>query len=372
MTDAARNVADALADKLTDTILARYQGDQTVTKQADPTGRPTTPAALDKYQPTILNQALIELARAEGRADGLAETISDLQLDRTILTDKLIDAERDHANALAAEQTNTNYLQQQYTQLQQMLASATAKVDALQAENSDLHRVIDESAAGIANLPAAAAEQALDRIGVIARTELTAHYEATAGGDPAEPSDDDIAAVRELAHELAQTRHTAEQRLRESEQIEAIASTALLAYYCETEGRAIKHTLPGTTTAMVAALADELHRACDRMIQLGSANEALQDSMRRHPAGRHIVVQGEGREHTEPAPVVGTVPPSDPFAAPASVAEVQNDDTEPYTVSPAQWVDQSPAEFTRPVSITQDSLAGDAGSPNLAELHVDD
>lgn len=291
VTDVARNVADRLADKLTDTILTRYAGDPDMTKQADPTGRPAlAPQTLDEYKPRIIDQALIEVARAEGVADALRETISDLQLDRIVLTDKLIDAERDHAQQVATWQGNVEYVNQQNAQLQQMLASATQTVTDLQEQNADLHKAIDESDAG-----------------------------------------------------------TAEQRLRASEDIEAIATDALLAHLNATEGSAVKHELPGSTVGLVARMAVELEETRARMIQLGSANEALQDAVGRHPAGRHIVIEGEDREHTEPAPI----------------AEVQNDNVAPFTISavdtPANPAFTPPAEFSRPVRITQDDVTDTDG-----------
>ncbi|WNY14864.1 hypothetical protein SEA_MOONTOWERMANIA_70 [Gordonia phage MoontowerMania] len=281
--DPARATADAIADRLTETILARYQGDS-VTKQADPNGRrPMTapPATLDEVQPPLYVQAMLETATAEGRAEALAEQLSDLSLDRMALVDRLVDREREAASVIVDLHVANARAVDEANQARALLSSATTRADELQAElDSDPRRAVLQQVWDTAtNAIVAIGGSNLDDIDTTGRVELLA----------------------ERAIELyAENRHDVDADTDELHEVARIIRLGIEAHHAAQ----FPHEdigMPIRAVDQAALLTGYLAATRQRVRQLESANAILQDTAN----GRHSVVDGDVREHTEQAPTGG-------------------------------------------------------------------
>ncbi|UVF60757.1 hypothetical protein SEA_BOBBOB_71 [Gordonia phage BobBob] len=296
-TDPARATADAIADRLTSTILARYQGDS-VTKQADPNGRrPMTapPATLDEVQPPLYVQAMLETATAEGRAEALAEQLSDLSLDRMALVDRLVDREREAASVIVDLHVANARAVDEANQARALLSSATARADELQAElrrrdeNDEMRHLME------ADDPRGAE---LQTIRDTATTAITA-----IGGSNLDDIDTAgrVELLAERAIELyAENRHDVDGDTDELHEVARIIRLGIEAHH----SAQFPHEdigMPIRAVDQAALLTGYLAATRQRVRQLESANAALQDTAN----GRHSVVDGEVREHAEQAPTGG-------------------------------------------------------------------
>ncbi|AXH44932.1 hypothetical protein SEA_RIBEYE_69 [Gordonia phage Ribeye] len=281
--DPARKTADAIAARLTETILNRYQGDQPhMTKQADPNGRP--PIGNPPYpdladvKPPLHVQAMLETARAEGRADALADQLSDLSLDRMALVDRLVDREREAGNTIAQLIDERSHFATDAANARMLLDSATAKVAELQAEQDGDPR---------AQVLQTIWDTATNAIAEIGGRNLTAGDLVT----------DRVSLLTERAIELhlAANRHAAEVN-----QVHDLAVDTLVEHHEDVNGAdAPPAAMPQNIVDLVGALRSTLRHTRDRMQQLQSANDALQQTVN----GRHTVVDGDVRSHAEPAPM---------------------------------------------------------------------
>ncbi|AYR02453.1 hypothetical protein SEA_AFFECA_71 [Gordonia phage Affeca] len=281
--DPARATADAIADRLTSTILARYQGDS-MTKQADPNGRTPIgplPAALGDYKPPLYVQAMLETATAEGRAEALAEQLSDLSLDRMALVDRLVDREREAASVIVDLHVANARAVDDATQARALLSSATTRADELQAElDSDPRRAVLQQVWDSATTAITAIGGSnLDGIDTAGRVELLAERAI------------ELYAANE--HDVDGVTAT----LLGVEQTARVALTAHHEMMFPHEDIGIPVAVDQQVTMLAGYLADARHR----VQQLTAANAALQDTAN----GRHSVVGGEVREHTEQAPTGG-------------------------------------------------------------------
>ncbi|QNJ58391.1 hypothetical protein J1763_gp70 [Gordonia phage YorkOnyx] len=337
MTDPARKTADAIAARLTETILNRYQGDQPhMTKQADPNGRspigPPYPDLAD-VKPPLHVQAMLDTARAEGRADALADQLSDLSLDRMALVDRLVDREREAANVIVGLIEDRAKAITEAANTRALLDSATAKVDELQAEQDGdpraqvLQTIWDTATNAITEIGGrnlTVGDLVTDRVSLLAERAIELHHAAEnhdVDGDRAELFEIRLIASRALAwyHEDAfpqqhlvvpddavtqvqslinWLRH--ERRLAEIvDQVRDIAGDTLSEHHDDMHGAdAPPAAIPDDVVDLVGALRATLRQTRDRMQQLQSANDALQQAAN----GRHTVVDGDVRSHAEPAP----------------------------------------------------------------------
>ncbi|AYR02962.1 hypothetical protein KNU20_gp69 [Gordonia phage Geodirt] len=334
--DPARATADAIADRLTSTILARYQGDS-MTKQADPNGRTPIgplPAALGDYKPPLYVQAMLETATAEGRAEALAEQLSDLSLDRMALVDRLVDREREAATVIVDLHVANARAVDDATQARALLSSATARADQLEAElDSDPRRAVLQTIWDTATTAITAIGGSnLDDIDTAGRVELLAEraielyaenrhdidgerdqlYEITGGAIEAHHAarfaGQDIGTptslvdrVRSLALWLAHERQNAVMLDQIEDEARDIAADALVEHHREMSLDNTPAAVPNGLVDLVGALRATLRHTRSRVAQLEAANVALQDTAN----GRHSVVGGEVREHTEQAPTGG-------------------------------------------------------------------
>ncbi|AUX81911.1 hypothetical protein FDJ33_gp75 [Gordonia phage Brandonk123] len=288
--DPARATADAIADRLTETILARYQGDS-MTKQADPNGRTPIgppPATLDEVQPPLYVQAMIETATAEGRAEALAEQLSDLSLDRMALVDRLVDREREAATVIVDLHVANARAVDEANQARALLSSATTRVDELQDElrrrdeNDEMRHLME------ADDPRGAE---LQTIRDTATTAITA-----IGGRNFD--DIDTAGRVELLAERAIELYAANERDADDElrEVARIIRLGIEAHHAAQ----FPHEdigMPIRAVDQAALLTGYLAATRQRVRQLESANSILQDTAN----GRHSVVDGDVREHTEQA-----------------------------------------------------------------------
>ncbi|AYR03047.1 hypothetical protein J1761_gp68 [Gordonia phage Kroos] len=308
MTDAARKTADAIAARLTETILNRYQGDQPhMTKQADPNGR--TPIGNPPYpdladvKPPLHVQAMLETARAEGRADALADQLSDLSLDRMALVDRLVDREREAANVIVGLIEDRAKAVTEAANTRALLDSAAAKVDELQAElrRRDEHHDVDGELLGMVNIIGEASDLAIDT--------LVEHHEDVNGAD-APPA-----------------------------------------------------AMPQNIVDLVGALRSTLRHTRDRMQQLQSANDALQQTVN----GRHTVVDGDVRSHAEPAPMGNLVSTVVADLQAAAIASEPNGASGGFDVGAPyeQTVEAAPvpADVTQAIDVAKDAAATGGESP---------
>ncbi|QNJ55475.1 hypothetical protein SEA_PARIES_72 [Gordonia phage Paries] len=290
--DPARATADAIADRLTSTILARYQGDP-VTKQADPNGRrPMTapPATLDEVQPPLYVQAMLETATAEGRAEALAEQLSDLSLDRMALVDRLVDREREAASVIVDLHVANARAVDEANNARALLASATARADQLEAElDSDPRRAVlqtiwDTATAAIT----AIGGRNLDGIDTAGRVELLAERAMEMDAENRHDVDSDTNELQDAVDLI--------------EGVRELAVDTLIDHHRALHGDdSPPPAVPEDVDGLVRALRSTLERTRERLWQLSKANVDLQRAVN----GRHSVVDGEVREHTEQAPTGG-------------------------------------------------------------------
>ncbi|QDH92089.1 hypothetical protein SEA_GALADRIEL_70 [Gordonia phage Galadriel] len=305
-TDPARRTADAIADRLTETILARYQGDS-MTKQADPNGRrPMTapPATLDEVQPPLYVQAMLETATAEGRAEALAEQLSDLSLDRMALVDRLVDREREAASVIVDLHVANARAVDDATRARALLTSATARADKLQAElrrrdeademrhlmeaddprGAELQTIWDTATTAIT----AIGGRNLDGIDTAGRVELLAERAMEMDAENRHDVDSDTNELQDAVDLI--------------EGVRELAVDTLIDHHRALHGDdSPPPAVPEDVDGLVRALRSTLERTRERLWQLSKANVDLQRAVN----GRHSVVDGEVREHTEQAPTGG-------------------------------------------------------------------
>ncbi|WMI33077.1 hypothetical protein SEA_SCHOTTB_66 [Gordonia Phage SchottB] len=346
--DPARKTADAIAARLTETILNRYQGDQPhMTKQADPNGRP--PIGNPPYpdladvKPPLHVQAMLETARAEGRADALADQLSDLSLDRMALVDRLVDREREAANVIVGLIEDRAKAVTEAANTRALLDSATAKVVELQAEwDGDdpraqvLQTIWDTATNAITEIGGrnlTAADLVADRVSLLAERAIELH--------------------------LAANRHTTE-----VDQVRDLAIDTLVEHHEDVNGAdAPPAAMPQNIVDLVGALRSTLRHTRDRMQQLQSANDALQQTVN----GRHTVVDGDVRSHAEPAPMGNLVSTVVADLQAAAIASEPNGASGGFDVGAPyeQTIEAAPlpADVTQAIDVAKDAAATGGESP---------
>ncbi|QNJ58041.1 hypothetical protein SEA_JKSYNGBOY_67 [Gordonia phage JKSyngboy] len=352
--DPARKTADAIAARLTDTIIARYQGDQPhMTKQADPNGRtpfsPPTPPNLADVKPQLHVQAMLETARAEGRADALAEQLSDLSLDRMALVDRLVDREREAANVIVGLIEDRAKAVAEAANTRALLDSATAKVAELQADvDADPRREYLQSINDVVT----------DAITTIGGSNLT---DSDTTGDRV-----DLLAERAIElHQRAGTDVDDERRLtRIVDEARDLAADTLVEHHLDVNGAdAPPAAIPDGLVDLVGALRSTLRYTRDRAQQLQAANDALQQTVN----GRHTVVDGDVRSHAEPAPMGNLVSTVVADLQAAAIASEPNGASGGFDVGAPyeQTVEAAPlpADVTQAIDVAKDAAATGGESP---------